>query len=205
MHVPSSSITNSVSMISWHNLSISSRLHLRPRLESFMDCCLFLQWRRLDMPRKQPSEPLYEDNVRDTSGTLGQTGDTKSPHTEEVVQHNACKDIEEDVDESNPEVPPALAVVDVACSKKLVRHREWAILTPTRGAWVVQLSRRPSVEVLCEILRASLAGWGVEDGHLYPRALDATSVQACACPARDLSCHCQCLLHSRELAILHTI
>ena len=90
-------------------------------LESFINCCLFLQRRRLDMSCKQPSEPLYEDNVRDTSRAFRQTSDTKSPNPEKVVQHNAREDVEEDENEPNAEIAPALAVIDVARREELVR------------------------------------------------------------------------------------
>lgn len=85
-----------------------------------MHLCFFTRRRRFDVARKQPSETLDENDVGDASGTLGQAGNAETPHPEDVVQHDACKDVEEDVDEPDPEIPPALAVVDVAGREELV-------------------------------------------------------------------------------------
>ena len=49
--------------------------------------------RRSNMLREHPSESLHQHNVRDPRGALRQTGDTKLPDSEEVVQPDASSDL----------------------------------------------------------------------------------------------------------------
>lgn len=112
---------------------------------------------RLHVPRKQTSEPLDEHHLSHKSGPLRQAGDAESSHSEDIVQHDAREDVEDDIDESQTKVPPSLAVVHVARRQELVGRPDRTILAPTRGAGVEQAPRSALFEEPGQVSLAGLA------------------------------------------------
>ena len=74
---------------SLHSLSCKQA----PPLESLVARVL-LTWRRwLHMSCKHASETLHQDDIRDPCRTLRQTRNADTPHSEDIVEGDACEDL----------------------------------------------------------------------------------------------------------------
>ncbi|KAK5239443.1 hypothetical protein LTS06_012799, partial [Exophiala xenobiotica] len=72
------------------------------------------------MSREQPSEPLNQNDIRDKSWPFRKARNAEPSHPEDIVQHDAGEDVEEDIRKPDPEIPPPLAVVDIARGEELI-------------------------------------------------------------------------------------
>ncbi len=89
------------------------------------------------MFREHTSETLHQDDVRDPCRTLCQASDADAPHSEDVVQGDACEDllliswvshnlkvlthVENDKSPANSKIPPSLAPC-IALASRIVER-----------------------------------------------------------------------------------
>jgi len=97
---------------------------------------------------------------------------------EEPVEENGDGDVEDDVDEHETEVAPALGPVDVDAREELVGDAELAVLAVLGGVWLEEVAWAAGVEVgLHPLLAGGGSAAGLEDTDFVARADDSSVVE----------------------------
>lgn len=107
------------------------------------------------------------------------------PHSEQVIQGNRAKDIENKVTPENAVVAPSITVGDLPHGQVLVCRAHAAVLAVGRGVLVVHRATR-HVDVFLHVIPACLTRGGIEDAELSRVTLHLATVQCSAGNATDV-------------------